>query len=134
MAPPLPDLVRVSRLETPTELGSHRTQHIQYVTGSTSRQRRIRKEEIWSRERGLGGGAFGVVWLERCTEGERKGELRAVKQIQKLESSGEYYRELEAIALFSHDKACLNYRSPPHIYRAKGDSVRAMLRQIIRLV
>ena len=54
----------------------------------------------------LGRGNFGIVWLERCIHGDSKGKLRAVKQIEKLESC-DYNRELEAIAFFSHSKVSL---------------------------
>ncbi|MCJ1423010.1 hypothetical protein MMC29_000891 [Sticta canariensis] len=63
----------------------------------------VRNEEKWKREKGLGQGSSGIVWLERCFHGDSKGEVRAVKKVQKLEPSN-YYRELEAIALFSHTK------------------------------
>ena len=54
----------------------------------------------------LGRGSFGTVWLERCIQGNSKEEVRAVKEIQKV-GSGDYFRELEAIALFSHTKVGL---------------------------
>lgn len=105
--PPIPDLVQVSKLDTRFHSDPESIQHVKYVSGSTSRQRRIHKEEYWNRERGLGHGSFGIVWLERCVQGDTKGEVRAVKGIRKLES-GDYYRELEAIALFSHAKVSLS--------------------------
>ena len=58
------------------------------------------------RERMLGSGSFGIVWLERCIQGNSEGKVRAVKKFRKLESS-DYYRELEAIALFSHSNVSL---------------------------
>ena len=100
---PVPDLVQVSKLDTQFYSDPDYVQHIQYVSGSTPRQRRVRKEERWKRERLLGRGSFGTVELERCIQGESEGKVRAVKKVQKLESSN-YYRELEAIALFSHSK------------------------------
>ena len=103
---PVPDLVRISKLDTQFYLDLGHTQHVKYVSGNTTTQRRVRKEEKWKKERRLGRGSFGIVWLERCIEGDSKGEVRAVKKILKLESS-DYYRELEAIALFSHAKVSL---------------------------
>ena len=103
---PVPDLVQVSKLDTQFCLGPEYVQHIQYVSRSTPRQRRVRKGEIWKRERSLGRGGFGTVELERCIQGESEGKVRAVKKVQKLESS-DYFRELEAIALFSHSKVKL---------------------------
>ena len=104
--PPIPDLVRVSKLETEFSLNPEYTQHVQYVSGTTLRQRRVRKEERWKREKTLGNGSFGIVWLERCVQGDGEGKVRAVKKVQKLDSS-DYHRELEAIALFSHSKASI---------------------------
>jgi hypothetical protein len=101
--PPIPDLVRVSKLDTQFCSSPEYTQHVQYVSGSTLERRRVCKEERWKKERGLGRGSFGIVWLELCIQGDSEGKVRAVKKVQKLDSNN-YYRELEAIALFSHDK------------------------------
>ena len=100
----IPDLVQLSKLDTQFSSEPEYTQHIQYVSGRTPRERRVRKEERWKREREIGRGSFGTVWLERCIYGDSKGKIRAVKKVQKSESSN-YYRELEAIALFSHSRA-----------------------------
>ena len=99
----IPDLVQVSKLDTQFNLDPQYTQHVRYVSSSITKQRRIRKEEKWKRERRLGQGGFGVVWLEQCIQGDSKGEVRAVKKVPKLESVN-CNRELEAIALFSHSK------------------------------
>jgi hypothetical protein len=104
--PPIPDLVRISKLDTRFCSSPEYTQHFQYVSGSTLERRRVRKEERWKKERGLSRGSFGVVWLERCIQGDSEGKVRAVKKVQKLECNN-YYRELEAIALFSHSKVSL---------------------------
>jgi hypothetical protein len=103
MSAPFSDLVRVSKLETQFFLDPEYVQHVQYVSGTTLRQRRILREEKWKKEKDLGSGGFGIVWLERCFHGATEGQVRAVKKVQKLESSN-YHRELEAIALFSHSK------------------------------
>lgn len=110
---PIPDLVQVSKLETQLHSDPEYTQHVHYVSGSTPRQRSVRKEERWKRERRLGRGSFGIVWLERCIQGDSEGKVRAVKEVQKFESS-DYYRELEAIALFSHNKVSLLLLSIHH--------------------
>jgi hypothetical protein len=102
-APPLPDLVRLSQLDTQFSLNPEYTQHIQYVPEDTRERRRVRKEERWKRIKRLGSGTFGDVWLEQCIQGNTEGKARAVKKIQKLDRNN-YYRELEAIALFSHNK------------------------------
>jgi hypothetical protein len=105
--PPLPDLVRLSQLDTRFSSSPEYTQHIQYVPGNVRERRRVRKEERWKRVRRLGRGTFGDVWLEQCIQGDTEGEVRAVKKIQKLDRNN-YYRELEAIALFSHNKVDLS--------------------------
>ena len=97
---PFSDLVQLSKLETQFPRPEY-TQHIQYVSGSTPSQRKVRKEEIWKSEGELARGGFGVVKVERCIGGDSKGKLRAVKMVPKLGYSN-YHRELEAIALFSH--------------------------------
>ncbi|MCJ1268036.1 hypothetical protein MMC22_007922 [Lobaria immixta] len=68
-----------------------------------AKTKKVRKEERWMREKELGRGSSGVVWLERCIQGDSEGKVRAVKKVEKLKSS-DYYRELEAIALFSLSK------------------------------
>lgn len=105
--PPLPDLVRLSKLDTQFSSEPQYIQHVQYVAGSTASQRRIRKEERWRREKRLGRGGFATVWLERCILGDNEGELRAVKDIPKNNSSFDCIRELEAIAIFSHSQVSL---------------------------
>jgi hypothetical protein len=104
--PPIPDLVRISKLETQFCSSPEYTQHVQYVSGGMSERRRVRKEERWKKERELGRGSFGVVWLEQCIQGDNKGKERAVKKVQKLECNN-YHRELEAIALFSDRKVSI---------------------------
>jgi hypothetical protein len=97
---PIPDIVQDSKLETQFHSDPEHVQHIHYVSGSTPRQRKVRKEERW-----LGRGGFGTVESQICIQGDSKGKVRAVKKMQKAASS-DYCRELEAIALFSHNKVC----------------------------
>jgi hypothetical protein len=106
MTPPIPDLVQISKLDTQFHLNPEYTQHVHYVSEATLRKRKVPKEERWKREKKLGYGSFGTVWLDRCIKGDTEGKLRAVKQVQKFGSSN-YNRELEAIALFSHNKVCI---------------------------
>ncbi|EOO03023.1 putative calcium calmodulin-dependent protein kinase type 1b protein [Phaeoacremonium minimum UCRPA7] len=96
------DLVRDSQLNTRFVAGA--IQHVYYLSSSTTRRRRIRTEETWRRQRELGNGTFGRVWLEGCVSGSKQGQLRAVKEISKDGASTtiDYGRELEAIAKFSH--------------------------------
>ena len=67
------------------------------------------RQEVWVREKLLGHGGYGMVWLERMAKGSQTTpEFRAVKQIrvQKPITDGDLYiRELEALAKFSQDKA-----------------------------
>jgi serine/threonine protein kinase len=95
--PPPSDLVRDSKLET--RIFDDQTVH-SYI------RQRIYQEEYWKRERLLGRGSYGQVWLEKCTSSNKTGKLRAVKEIRKEPNSNaiEYDRELEAVAKFSHDK------------------------------
>lgn len=53
---------------------------------------RVRK--IWRREKDIGIGAFGTVWLEK----ERSGESRAVKRVSRRAFKVDSSRELEILA------------------------------------
>ncbi|KAJ5393853.1 uncharacterized protein N7487_011494 [Penicillium crustosum] len=62
------------------------------------------RKELWKKERPLGHGTYGDVWLERYTASETKTKFRAVKTIRKLKdtSHSDYLtQELEALAKFS---------------------------------
>jgi hypothetical protein len=103
--PPVSDLVKDSKLDTQFKGGL--TVHVSYVSGASSRQRKIRKEETWRRLKHLGSGAYGTVWLENCTLENTEQRVRAVKAIHKKVDGStpvDYSRELEAIAKFSHVK------------------------------
>jgi serine/threonine protein kinase len=78
-----------------------------YSALSSSIERYVKEEEIWTRKQELGHGSFGRVWLESCIGGESVGRLRAVKVINKAHktsSTTEYERELEALAKLSNEK------------------------------
>lgn len=102
------DLVRDSKLETRFIGGA--THHATPVSDPALGRRRQLEDERWLREQRLGGGGYGTIWLERCTDGRKKGSLRAVKEIFKPTSDSsstdslDYGRELEAIAKFSNEK------------------------------
>lgn len=101
----IPDLVRDSQLDT--RFHSKYTSHVYYESGPTARERVLVREEYWKREKYIGGGSFGTVWLEKCVKGQREVEVRAVKEIPKPQQPSRpvnYNRELEAMAKFSHWK------------------------------
>jgi hypothetical protein len=152
------DLVKDSRLETSfpnssicspdgcSHDGPKVTSHFFTETGRDAHQRSIRRREIWKREAFVGGGAFASVWLERCVDagfgrgakghGEDFPAVRAVKQIRRSTAAGEsldYYRELEAIAKFSHRKVHLR-RSRVEEHAADPVAVRPMFRSFLWLV
>ena len=130
----VPDLVQVSKLETQFDLDSDCTQHVRYTCGNTSRKK-IRQEERWRREKEIGGGGGGVIWLERCLQENNERSVRAVKKVRKFDSSA-YYRELEAMALFSHSKvrSLLLFICIHHSHLIQVKLVRSVLCQIFRLV
>lgn len=97
----LPDLVTDSKLDT--NITPEFTEHISYTSGLSAR--RVTKSERWIRDGPgslLGSGAYGTVYLEKCGD-----KVRAVKEIKKHAQAGEeldYFRELEAIMKFSHER------------------------------
>lgn len=99
------DLVRDSRLDT-IFINATTTRHIFVRSDRRAGQRQVRVEESWQRQRQLGNGTFGKVWLESCVGGPNTGQLRAIKEVAKGgdETAVDYRRELDAIAKFSHDK------------------------------
>lgn len=101
----IPDLVRDSRLETRfhTKYTAHRFHELDLTNGAKT----VIRVEYWQRQRRIGGGSYGRVWLERCVKGGRDHDVRAVKEIDKPPQARKhinYHRELEAIAKFSHDR------------------------------
>ena len=130
------DLIRDSKLDTRFDPGF--TVHIYREAPTGSERRVVQRQEYWRRESRIGGGAFGCVWLEKCVQGHRDVELRAVKQVStKPLRSGkriEYSRELEAIAKFSHDKVSghdqITVQGPP----TKAFEVCSLFRQVIWMV
>jgi len=58
----------------------------------------VKTEKRWTKERDLGFGGFGEVWLEK----NQLGDTRAVKDVKKKRSAGvDYYKELLAMAKLS---------------------------------
>jgi hypothetical protein len=105
MARSASDLVLDTKLET-TFLPDSEIRHVYQGIGTSARMRVIEAEETWKHKRRLAAGTFGVVWLQECVAGARRGTLRAVKEIVKRQDISEhgYYRELETIAKFSKKK------------------------------
>ena len=107
MAPKVSDLVLDSKLESDFLPGDEGVVHTRVRTGKNAKRRVQRTKESWRRKWRLGGGSYGTVWLEECTDGDPGGQLRAVKEMAKGQSSVsevDFHRELEAIAKFSHEK------------------------------
>ncbi|OQE41017.1 hypothetical protein PENCOP_c005G04847 [Penicillium coprophilum] len=107
------DLIRDSKLETYFLPDCQvETVHTFQESDPTSGQRLVTRSEHWQRQKRVGRGGFGCVWLEKRIKGGRPGALaqdgavRAVKQIDTDPSprSIDFNRELEAIAKFSHPR------------------------------
>lgn len=69
--------------------------------------RRKPREDVWAKEKTIGQGSFGSVWLHRCLNDQT--QLQAVKMVSKQDlargpSGIDYNKELEAIAKFSLPK------------------------------
>jgi hypothetical protein len=111
MAHSLTDLVLDYKIETVFFAEGSQTRHVRTL-GSSTRRQQLRVEEMWQRQRVLGQGAYGTVWLERCVEGRDKNAVRAVKEIKKDQTvaPSNLHRELEAIFKFSHEKVSLTGR------------------------
>lgn len=103
----LSDIVRDWKIET--EVCNEYITHIFYESGSSARERHIRKEEQWKRQKVLGEGGYGRVYLEKCVQGDKQDKLRAVKEIKSQDFK--YSRELDAIIKFSHYKVCILCRN-----------------------
>ncbi|KAI0419351.1 kinase-like domain-containing protein [Xylaria grammica] len=101
----VPESVRDSRWEADFEPNPH----VPYQTTNTLRSgRRLLRQEIWIRQRRLGHGGFGVVWLEKAQSADQSStRLRAVKELrvsQKDSRRRECIRELQALVKFSQQK------------------------------
>jgi hypothetical protein len=127
----LPELVRDSRLQATVQ------QNLTIHTRPLGR-RGVSRHETWEREKILGYGGYGVVWLERKVNDDGPAQLRAVKGIRISEprtKGANYVRELEAMAKFSQDKV----RVPGQLVSRRDVlmprlAVCRVLRQIVRLV
>jgi hypothetical protein len=80
------------------------TLQVSYAPNPAQGFRKVRVEKRWQREKPLGFGTFGTVWLEVSREGEGVTAERAVKELRKgfLRQVGvDYGRELLALAKLS---------------------------------
>lgn len=103
------ELVKDARL--PTKLGLEHTTHTflesSHIAGLAGRRaRRREREEVWQRQRYLGIGTFGTVWLEKCLS-DTENKLRVVREVRRIAPDStviDYNRELEAITKLSQQK------------------------------
>ncbi|GJD03445.1 calcium/calmodulin-dependent protein kinase type 1B [Colletotrichum higginsianum] len=98
------ELVLESKLET--TFFPNYTQHTYYKRGTSGEKRRIQVRERWKRQKRLGQGAYGSVWLETCSRPAKQDgpKVRAVKEIPidlRTRSAIDCHRELEAVMKFS---------------------------------
>lgn len=107
------DLILDSKLDTRFDSGF--TVHVYREVPTNLERRVVQREEYWRRVSPIGAGAYGNVWLEKCVQGQRDVETRAVKQVSTRPLRNgrqiDFSRELEAIAKFSHDKVSSKPRS-----------------------
>jgi hypothetical protein len=106
MAQNLPDLVRDSKLDI--QVSSDDPSLViqtEFIPNPELRQRWVPVKQTWKTVKELGVGSYATVWMTECISGPAKGQLRAVKHIQKEKapdgSSVNYQRELEAIFKFT---------------------------------
>ena len=94
------DLGLVSYYELKTEFFDNYVAHAAYHSDASRGKRLVKAVKTWRRERRLGSGGFGTVFLERSGTDE----LRAVKVIEKDMNSRakiDYRRELIAMAVLA---------------------------------
>ncbi|KAJ5109650.1 hypothetical protein N7532_002295 [Penicillium argentinense] len=94
------DLVLGTKLRV--EFDSDVTHRITFRQSSTVR--REERKDAWKKEKKLGSGSYGSVWLHRCMASDCAAKVEAVKMMRKQHLSAQridFYKELEAIAKFS---------------------------------
>ena len=99
-----PDLV-IDYHKLDTKFFADHVQHTTFRSDASQGRRRVKVVKKWYRDRELGRGSFGTVFLERSEkERSEKGEYRAVKEIAKDKNSRimiDYKRELTAMAILT---------------------------------
>lgn len=94
------DLIEHFRLEV--EFRSEYTKHTFYRSDRAQGRRKEKVEEAWRRERQLGQGASGAVWLERERHSNSERAVKAIRKSEGLLSSVKYYeKEILAMAKLS---------------------------------
>ena len=96
------DLIEHFKLDA--QIQADHTVHTEYVSDPRRGMRKVRVEEKWFRQRRIGDGDFGEVWLEVQRDRKQVVAERAVKSIQKRRMEGlniDYKRELLALAKLS---------------------------------
>lgn len=105
MSASLPDIVIDTQLEV--RLEGNRTLYFNHIGDEAAGIRPERRADEWRRERKIGSGGFGTVWLERSIS--KREQCRAVKEISCRAKTGlpnKFYHELEAIGKFSQEAVC----------------------------
>lgn len=100
---PASDLLDHFKLDA--EVFPEYTLHTSYRTNRTRGLRKEKVETRWNRQRSIGQGSFGEVWLEVKFQGTGAAtDKRAVKIINKIQMRTlkiDYRREISALAKFS---------------------------------
>ena len=94
------DLIEHFRLTA--DIFPNYTKHTYHKSDRARNQRKVTVEEIWRRQRLLGQGGYGLVWLEVKDQNESEGKSeRAVKEIRKgsSQSSNVKYYQKEVLAM-----------------------------------
>jgi hypothetical protein len=132
---PTQDLVRDAKLETKFHLGGD-VEHGNYSIQGAKEHRPTWNIQEWQRKSLLGIGSFGKVWLQQCVSGEQRGQLRAVKEIEKGKYLINHERELEAVFKFSQQKVSVLSSSVVRTEAATqhANPVCPLLRQVAWLV
>ena len=94
-----PDIV-IGYHKLDTEFFTGHVQHTMLRSDAAQGRRRVKVVKKWYRDRELGRGSFGTVFLERS----ERGEYRAVKEIARDRNSTvriDYRRELMAMAILA---------------------------------
>jgi hypothetical protein len=96
------DLIEHFKLDA--QCDNDRTIVTEHVSDTARGMREVRVETIWYKEKDIGHGSFGEVWLEAQRDGGQMTATRAIKKIGKRRMKSfkiDYKRELYALAKLS---------------------------------